>query len=310
MKISVVMATYNGAEYLEEQLDTIRLQTREADELIACDDGSTDDTVEVFRRYTEKYGLQDKWHITVNERNLGYANNFNMVTLMATGDLIFFSDQDDLWNAEKIQTMTDIMEQTPSCMVLCTDYEPYYTGENAPAAPKKVLNKMPNNGVLEKISLSAKSVYIGALGCCMCVRREFYHSIREYWFDGWAQDDRMWRLAQCVDGCYILHSNLIKHRIHQNNTSTFAKYHTVERRVRLFQTMLDADCMMEKLLKDRCAASREIKQIQKHIKMMRMRIDLLNRKRLGNCIPLVSYLGLYQEPKSYLVEIYIMLKKN
>ena len=51
MKISVVMATYNGERFLREQLDSIRNQTRQADELIICDDGSTDGTVELVRKY-------------------------------------------------------------------------------------------------------------------------------------------------------------------------------------------------------------------------------------------------------------------
>ena len=110
---------------------------------------------------------------------------------------------------------------------------------------------MPNNGILEFIKLKRKSVYIGALGCCMCVRKEFYHDVKEYRFSGWAQDDRMWKMAQCAHGCLILHSNLVKHRIHGNNTATYGKYHTVDRRVSLFADMIKAERQMLRL----CAAS-------------------------------------------------------
>lgn len=308
MKISVVMATYNGEEFIKEQLDSIRLQTTAVDEVIMCDDGSSDNTVAVAKQYITEYNLSDSWKVVVNEKNLGYADNFNKVTLLATGDLIFFADQDDVWNENKVQIMADIMAEHEDCQVLCTDYVPWFYGENAQDAPKKVLDKMPDNGVLEKVSIAPKSLYIGAIGCCMCVRREFYHDIKKYWFDGWAQDDRMWKLAQCADGCYILHKNLIKHRLHGNNTSTYGKYHTVEKRVKLFEHMLLANMIMEKMLSDNCADQTELKIIQKHIKMMKNRIELLSNKRLMKCVPLMAYLRYYQEIKSYLVEIYLTLK--
>ncbi len=309
MKISVVMATYNGAEFLVEQLESIRKQTKKIDELVICDDRSKDDTVTVAQSYIDKNNLQKQWKIIVNEENLGYANNFNKATLLATGDLIFFSDQDDIWREDKVQIMTDIMENHMDCQVLCTDYTPHYVGENAPTAPKKVLNKMPDNGDLEKISLTPKSIYIGAIGCCMCVRREFYENIREYWFDGWAQDDRMWKLAQCADGCYILHTNLIQHRLHANNTSTYGKYHTVEKRVKLFHHMLSAGQMMRRMLGDAGADGRKLKQMEIHNLMLQKRIELLEKRKILRTFGMVKYLGYYQEPKSLLVEAYLALKK-
>lgn len=310
MKISVVMATYNGEKYIVEQLDSIRLQTISADEVIICDDCSTDCTVKVVEEYIQENQLGDQWHVTVNEKNLGYAGNFNAAALKATGDYLLFADQDDIWDRRKVEIMTGIMEKTPDCVVLCTDYEAYYQNCVEKKAPKKVLKKMPDNGELRKISLTKKSPYIGALGCCMCVRREFYQKIEGYWFDGWAQDDRMWRLAQCADGCYLLHSNLVKHRIHDSNTSTFGKYHTVEKRVRLFESMKKADAMMQKMMEEQGVPAKCIRIIRKHIRMMQYRIDLLEHKHLGRCIPLLGYLGYYQEPKSYLVDAYISLKSK
>ena len=310
MKISVVMATYNGEKYLKEQLDSIRMQTQSIDELIICDDGSRDNTVEIAREYIASYDLTASWKVVVNEQNLGYANNFDKVTLLATGDLIFFADQDDLWREDKVQIMVDIMTAHEDCRVLCTDYEPFYDGADAPAAPAKVLEKMPDNGMLEKISLAPKSVYIGALGCCMCVRRDFYQAIRKYWFDGWAQDDRMWRLSQCADGCYLLHSNLIQHRIHGNNTSTYGKYHTVEKRLKLFRHMQSANLEMKKMLEEYGADGSAVTVMDKHIGMMNHRITMLESGNILRSIPLVGYLKYYQELKSFLVEMYIIIKES
>lgn len=310
MKISVVMATYNGEKYITEQLDTIRNQTRKIDELVVCDDRSKDNTVSVVKAYIKEHNLEDAWAIHVNERNLGYANNFHRATLMATGDLIFFCDQDDLWREDKIEIMTGIMEEKEECQVLCSDYLPYYDGMEETNASKKALKKMPDNGKLEKVSLSKRSIYIGAIGCCMCVRRDFYHQINNYWFDNWAQDDRMWRLSQCADGCYILHSRLIKHRLHANNTSTYGKYHTIEKRVKLFSAMQNANMVMSKMLADN-GVNKKIQSIMdKHILMMAHRIEMLKKRNFLKAVPLLAYLPYYQEIKSFLVEIYMVIKNK
>ena len=125
MSVSVVMATYNGADYIEEQLETICNQTRPADELIVCDDGSTDNTVEIVREYISRHGLGEKWHVYVNPDNMGFANNFNHAASLATCDLMLFSDQDDRWVPEKIAVMEKIMQEHEDCRVLCSDYLPW-----------------------------------------------------------------------------------------------------------------------------------------------------------------------------------------
>lgn len=321
MKVSVIIATYNGAEFLEEQLDSIREQTRKVDEVVICDDCSTDNTVSVANEYIQKFNLSASWKVYSNETNLGYANNFNKATLLSTGDLLFFSDQDDTWNLSKIEKMEKIMSENPGCQVLSTDYNPWYFGEPERRAPAKVLERMPNDGSLQTINLSNTSMYIGAIGCCMCVRRDFYTNIQKYWFDGWAQDDRMWRLSQCFDGCMILHSNLINHRIHANNTSTYGKYHTIERRVKLFEDMLNANKVMVKALSDRLTLNdnsdneaeanelnSRINMMKKHVKMMELRIDLLKNRRIFNCFKLVKYISLYESKKSFVLEGYMALK--
>ena len=207
-----------------------------------------------------------------------------------------------------MQIMANIMAEREACQVLCTDYEPWYHGTDAPEAPQKVLDRMSDNGVLEKISIAPKSLYIGAIGCCMCVRRDFYHAIKQYWFDGWAQDDRMWKLAQCADGCYLLHRNLIKHRLHGNNTSTYGKYHTVEKRVKLFEHMLQANMQMKDMLKEHGASAKQVNIITKHIEMMERRIHLLKNRKLLQSVILLGYLQYYQNLKSYLMEMYLVIK--
>jgi glycosyltransferase involved in cell wall biosynthesis len=97
--VSVALCTYNGGQYLSQQLDTLISQTYAHIEIIVVDDCSTDDTFAILTRYANKYP-QFKLH--QNAHNLGYVKNFERAVKLCTGDLIALCDQDDIWHPEKI----------------------------------------------------------------------------------------------------------------------------------------------------------------------------------------------------------------
>lgn len=116
--ISVVMATYNGGKYIERQLTTLLEQTRRPDEVIICDDVSTDNTAQLVQKFIKEHSLSDKWHFSINEKNLGYRKNFAQALAKATGNYIFLADQDDEWHADKLAKMTALMQQKPEIKAL------------------------------------------------------------------------------------------------------------------------------------------------------------------------------------------------
>lgn len=111
MKISVCMATYNGAKYLKEQVDSIFNQEFKENpdteiELIVSDDESTDDTLNILRSYNDQ---RIKIYIHTEHKKNRYFNaafactkNFENAIKKATGDYIFLSDQDDVWYPWKL----------------------------------------------------------------------------------------------------------------------------------------------------------------------------------------------------------------
>ena len=100
-RVSVVMAAYNGERFIAEQIRSIFLQTRPPDELIVVDDASTDLTPDILARLQEQVP-----HIKVvtNSENLGVSHSFTKGVLAASGDIVFFSDQDDVWLCNKVET--------------------------------------------------------------------------------------------------------------------------------------------------------------------------------------------------------------
>lgn len=108
--ISVCMAVYNGERFIEEQLQSILCQTRQPDEVILCDDGSTDDTVRILESFLEKNNLRTNWKLYQNQKNLGYPANFYHAMDLCTKDIVFLADQDDIWHIDKISKMAAVFE--------------------------------------------------------------------------------------------------------------------------------------------------------------------------------------------------------
>lgn len=107
--VSVALSTYNGAEFVDEQLRSIAAQTRPPDQLVVCDDGSTDRTVEIVESFARDADFPVE--LTVNDTNRGVSKNFEAAIASCRGDLIFLADQDDVWTSEKVALTVSAFER-------------------------------------------------------------------------------------------------------------------------------------------------------------------------------------------------------
>lgn len=117
MKLSVCMATYNGAEFVVRQLDTVLKQLGPDDEVIVVDDRSKDNTVQLIK---DTYG--SRVQVTVNDQNVGAIKSFEKAISLAQGDILFLCDQDDLWEDEKVKTVLKAFEEQGAELVLHDAY--------------------------------------------------------------------------------------------------------------------------------------------------------------------------------------------
>lgn len=119
MKISIAMCTYNGAAFLPAQLQSIMAQSRLPDEIVICDDVSTDDT----RALLEKFAADSAVPVTLhfNDQNLGSVKNFEHAIKLCTGDLIALSDQDDVWRSDKLQLFESVLNNSPAAGLVFSD---------------------------------------------------------------------------------------------------------------------------------------------------------------------------------------------
>lgn len=142
MKISIAMATYNGANFLQAQLESFSSQTRLPDELVVCDDKSTDETIEILNNFSKTAPF--KMYIHRNNENIGYARNFEKIIGLCSGELIFLSDQDDVWFAEKIQCIEDVFETSSGLLVVIGDVQ--ITDANLVPTGRTLLDNMKKIG--------------------------------------------------------------------------------------------------------------------------------------------------------------------
>ena len=119
MKTSVALCTYNGENFLREQLDSILNQTKAVDEIVVCDDGSTDSTLQILEEYYQKN--PDIFRIFKNEINLRSVKNFEKAISLCENEIIFLCDQDDFWIENKVETITNFFQKNPTINVVATN---------------------------------------------------------------------------------------------------------------------------------------------------------------------------------------------
>ena len=215
MKTSIAMATYNGAQYIKEQLQSFVDQTRQPDELIITDDCSTDQTEAIVREFAKTAPFYVEFHR--NEKNLGYCGNFNAALMRTTGDLVFLSDQDDVWFPEKIEHMIGVAERNPRALVVMNDA----------ALTDGELNKVGLTKV-GQIRSAGFPIKAFVMGCCCAVRRELLDfcmpippGIKGH--DKWIVD-----LADALDSKVIDDRVLQYYRRHESNESQFIANRTTK----------------------------------------------------------------------------------
>lgn len=213
-RISVVMTTYNGAQFLREQLDSLFNQTRKMDELIVYDDASDDDSVAILRQYQQRYpGIMK---IFIQKRRVGYIRNFADALKMADGELIFLCDQDDIWEMDKIAYMSTWMEAHPQ--VACLNCAADYIDEHG-----RLLKQPPQKNMtvdeFTPIAFAEILYHNISMGCTMA----FHQALRDRYLQTstfhCAHDWELNMIAAIDDSLYYLNRPLICYRIHAGNTT-------------------------------------------------------------------------------------------
>jgi glycosyltransferase involved in cell wall biosynthesis len=107
MRISTIIPVFNGEQYIGHALDSVLAQTLPPDEIVVVDDGSTDNTPDILRRYAEQHA-KGRMRV-ISRKNSGTGPALNTAVSAATGDAFAFLDADDLWESNKLEIQRDAL---------------------------------------------------------------------------------------------------------------------------------------------------------------------------------------------------------
>lgn len=301
LKTTVVLTTYNGMKYLEPLLDSLRMQTREIDEVLIFDDQSSDGTVAFMKQYIQKNMLTN-WIVTVNKTNKGWKKNFRDGILSASCDLIFPCDQDDIWDSDKIKTMTACFELNQSILLLSSNYTPLYE-----EGSKKVdsFDRAENSTMPIFIKDDEKFAVHTRPGCVMCVRKSFAERLKVVWFDEYAHDAFLWTAATLCKGNYIIQKPLIQFRRHDSNTSTGA-HRTKENQIVLMEM---GEAVVDWYVDSGPDLSEtKLNMINEYKEWCRLRTELLKQRKLFNFFKLFHYRLFFRSTRQEFGDFYYIMK--
>lgn len=222
--ISVAIATYNGQEFIKEQLLSILNQTMPVDEIVICDDNSRDNTVQIIKDIQKEYKNIDI-RLIQNDNNLGYKLNFKKALSFCDADFIFLCDQDDIWLENKVEVMTQIMNEDKNIKVLASTYDlidennnPIHIDINPKFSNKNMYKCKVKPNALVKVPFERLIVENSFQGCALCLRKQVNEKFQRCFSVDFHHDWLINILASEQNGMYFLNIPLFKYRIHSKNT--------------------------------------------------------------------------------------------
>ena len=294
--VSVVMATYNGEKYIVKQLETIRRQTRMPDEVIICDDGSTDNTKEIVLDYIKQKALEN-WSFYSNSSNMGFYDNFFKAVFLAKGDTIYLSDQDDMWDTDKINIFEKIYQKKSDCMMLQSNYI-YIDKKDKPIERKVDYHGKGNASGYVPLSIHDICKFAGS-GFTMSSRKEVVDMIIENALqenkDMFEFHDVLFGLmAVTIGKCGYVPEVIDRHRLHDKNVTQQARAVYVSDRTRKAQIdILEKRIQRFNLLINLCNNTKKTKVFKEYSDFAAIRKNYIERFNLKDFIKLMKYKDYY-----------------
>lgn len=301
--ISLVMATYNGEQFIVEQLDSIRIQTLLPDEVLIFDDCSVDNTVSIVENYIKENSLHN-WKIKKNTENKGYSLNFSDAMKVAKGDIIFLADQDDIWLPDKIEKMAKVMFENSSIELLASNVKPFYAG----LRPQKVnFEKFSKRHELVKISGLRRWIKPSRPGCSMCIRSTLLENYHSLWFEEYPHDCLLWGLAVINKGAYIYNRYTIKFRRHESNVSSRGG-HRKDYRVKEIKKEIKMITRMIEFV-NKSGNKENVIFLKGQLETYKKRGKILEQRNFFGAILMLSNLKYYGRSRFWLTDLFYCLKE-
>lgn len=208
VKVSVILIAYNGQSYIREQINSIIEQLKSNDELIISDDSSTDSTPDIIQSFNDSRII-----FTQNAKRLGIIKNFEKAALLAQGDVVFFSDQDDIWLNAKVETCLNYLQKYDLVVSNCIVWD--YIND-------KIVGNYFDMFPSKHRFVEAFFMKGNFLGCCIACRREVLSFALP--FPSIIEGHDLWigLVAQMFFTIHYIPTPLVLYRRHATNSSFMA----------------------------------------------------------------------------------------
>ena len=204
--IEVCMATFNGASYIVDQLESIFAQSVAVDRITIIDDASTDTTVELIENFRS-----DKINLIKNEVNVGYTKTFEKALSQSTFEYIFLCDQDDIWLQNKVEECLRLFEINGKANLVV--HRLRYVNQNLEPFEKI---RQPLKGFYSKFQLVREFLSPRFFGCAMVLKRELLELVLPF-PDSVYTHDHWISTASMISGSFLAtDKELILYRRHFN----------------------------------------------------------------------------------------------
>ncbi len=219
LTVSVALATYNGAAFVEEQLRSILSQSRAPDQLVVADDGSSDDTLTIVRAVAGEYPGTRLVVLEPGPASLGVAGNFTRAIKAADGDLVALSDQDDRWHPGRLEALVARFASDPRLLFVHHDAE-LVDGVGAPLG-QRLLDWLRASDEERRELVAGRSfgVYIRrnlATGATVAFRRSLAGEALPIG-EGWIHDEWLAAIGAALGGARLDERALVDYRQHGGN---------------------------------------------------------------------------------------------
>ena len=304
MKISIIVSTYNGEKYINELMESLLKQTRQADEVLFFDDRSSDKTVDLITEFINKHKLNLFWKVGINACNKGWKRSFMEGIWESKGDIVFPCDQDDIWLDTKLEEMERIMVEYPEIDVLTSNYEAFYDSGKVTVGPEE------NNGKLIKQQVVQNIFDTKYPGCTYCIRRKIIEQSKSFWESDFPHDALFWRMGIFSDTLYSYNKSLIRWRKHDDSAYALESLkvkNTREKREWLNYALRVIGSLKKYVseyhVEDQSKKTNILDTTQKWIEL---RISFYDTKKIRYWFQLLKYIRCYDRFKQYLGDFYLV----
>ncbi len=303
---AVVVAVYNGAEYLTAQMDSIRMQNVCPDCVILGDDCSTDRSVEIIEKYIREYQLEN-WILVRREKNIGWIENFIDLLSRCTEDYIFYCDQDDVWYETKCEKLLGAMVCTPQALCMASDMEVRYIDDVKNIVRLQIKESGGGERAIEHVVFDREFDVVKRPGCTYCLTQELAQMVRQTWKPAFAHDSWAWALANTLGRLYILHEKTMIFQRHGSSVTSVQPRKTRAEMIEYLGERVDYDQGLIMVGEERDAPQENIEYLKRHRHFVQERKAVFEK---GSFLQLARFQmkwhALYPKRRSLLADYYYL----